>query len=174
MSVDVQQPNGQIGVRSSGQFASVLQASPEYVQLSLNYPIGLDGAVLYFDMPDMVKGNQLKSYGGYLKFKVLTGGERCVSTVQQFTYLILVPHAIVSDLSDNLPDIIISGNGYNLYNANPVIRQGSTVPVEASVRFWPRQWIKKTPGDGGEILTSLATREEIMLTLENIQHFLIR
>ena len=81
MSVDVQQPNGQIGVRSSGQFASVLQASPEYVQLSLNYPIGLDGAVLYFDMPDMVKGNQLKSYGGYLKFKVLTGGERCVSTV---------------------------------------------------------------------------------------------
>ena len=87
---------------------------------------------------------------------------------------ILVPHIIVSGLSDNLPDIIISGNGYNLYNANPVIRQGSTVPVEASVRFWPRQWIKKTPGDGGEILTSLATREEIMLTLENIQHFLIR
>ena len=99
--------------------------------------------------------------------------EVCLNS-SKFTYFILVPHTIVSDLSDNLPDIIISGNGYNLYNANPVIRQGSNVPVEASVRFWPRQWIKKTPGDGGEILTSLATREEIMLTLENIQHFLIR
>ena len=76
MSVEVQQSDGQVGVRSSGQFASLLQASPEYVQLSLNYPLGLGGSVLYFDMPDMVKGNQLKSYGGYLRFKVQTGGKK--------------------------------------------------------------------------------------------------
>ena len=60
--------------------------------------------------------------------------------------------------------------------ANPVIgRQGSAsdgggVGRAASIRFWPGQWIKITPTDGA----ILATREEIMLALENVEYILIK
>jgi len=79
-----------------------------------------------------------------------------------------------------MPDIIIQGNGYTLMFSSDVTPEPST-PTEIKVRFWPGQWFKILDSqsqaeydDADGSIRELATREDLMRTLANIEHILIR
>ncbi|KAK9869716.1 hypothetical protein WA026_003454 [Henosepilachna vigintioctopunctata] len=102
----------------------------------------------YFAMPENYHGNQLKSYGGYLRYTI-NHGNRGFEVVG--------------------PDVILSGNGYTL------IHQDRQSPVSnkdenKAVRFFTGEWVKRS-NDAPE---TLATREEIMMALANIDNILIK
>lgn len=98
----------------------------------------------YLELPSEYHGNQLKSYGGSLKYDAqYIGRGRTVSA----------------------PDVILMGNGFTLTYRHPQKMEPNVRnPVKA--QFVPGNWIKQ---DGRP-----ATREEIMMTLANIEHILIR
>ena len=69
-----------MNVRSSVDANSYLQGGRESLKLSLEGGVQLSGSngqfnTIYFDLPPLVKGNQLKSYGGHLSFKIDTEGD---------------------------------------------------------------------------------------------------
>ena len=69
-----------MNVRSSVDANSYLQGGRDSLKLSLEGGIQLSGSngqfnTIYFDLPPLVKGNQLKSYGGHLSFNIDTGGD---------------------------------------------------------------------------------------------------
>ena len=69
-----------MNVRSSVDANSKLQGGRESLKLSLEGGVQLSGSngqfnTIYFDLPPLVKGNQLKSYGGHLSFNIDTGGD---------------------------------------------------------------------------------------------------
>jgi len=112
--------------------------------------IGSQG-VPYFSLPDSHRGAQLKSYGGHLKFKTRYQGEG---------YPI------------KAPIVIMKGGGYTLaYFSTDRLQPNQD--NEISVRFWPGNWFQKVGrnNDQGE---ELATREEILSVLDNIELLLIR
>ena len=98
----------------------------------------------YHSLPSEYHGNQLKSYGGFLRYEVEFSGR---------------------SPSNDIPDVIVQGNGYTLTHSvagrlNPNSRNNMTV------QFSPRNWYK---ADG-----SYATREEIMMVLANVENILIK
>ncbi|XP_017768750.1 PREDICTED: basement membrane-specific heparan sulfate proteoglycan core protein-like isoform X5 [Nicrophorus vespilloides] len=101
--------------------------------------------VPYFAMPENYHGNQLKSYGGYLKYILKTNREG---------------HQI-----SRAPDVILSGNGYTLLHVSNENRDG-----EMNIRFFVGEWIKKSD----TAPESLATREEIMMALASVDNILIK
>ncbi|XP_063241894.1 basement membrane-specific heparan sulfate proteoglycan core protein isoform X7 [Bacillus rossius redtenbacheri] len=107
--------------------------------------------VLYFALPESYNGNQLKSYGGYLKYTVNYKGDGRPITA---------------------PDIIISGNGYILTHQgrNPSSRQDNDV----SVRIFRGEWYKIASPEPRDTLNTPASREEIMMVLSNTDNILIR
>ncbi|KAK4879912.1 hypothetical protein RN001_008058 [Aquatica leii] len=101
----------------------------------------------YFVLPENFNGNQLKSYGGYLKYKLhYEGYGRPI----------------------NAPDVIITGNGYTLLHNGKSHQAG--VDGDYSIRFFVGEWFKRAPNTP----ETLATREDIMMTLENVEHVLIK
>ncbi|XP_049312047.1 basement membrane-specific heparan sulfate proteoglycan core protein isoform X32 [Bactrocera dorsalis] len=98
----------------------------------------------YLALPNEYMGNQLKSYGGYLRYEVNYMG---------------------NGRSNNAPDVIITGNGITL--TQRVRNQPEpNVKNKISVQFSSGNWYKT---DGRR-----ATRGEVMMVLANVDNILIR
>ncbi|XP_025416415.1 basement membrane-specific heparan sulfate proteoglycan core protein isoform X4 [Sipha flava] len=104
----------------------------------------------YFKFPESYLGNQLKSYGGYIKYTVRHEG---------FGEPILFT-----------PDIILIGNGVKLMYFAPEIPANSDTVVSA--RLFADVWQKENTGSSSS--NKLATREEVMMVLSNVENILIR
>nr|CAD7195790.1 unnamed protein product [Timema douglasi] len=110
-----------------------------------------DNTYLYFSLPENYNGNQLKSYGGYLKYTVNYEGKgRPISA----------------------PNVILSGNGYVLTHRSRDAPAGRD--TEVTVRIFYGEWYKAGSPQPGDRLNVLATREEIMMALGDTTHVLIR
>nr|CAD7589934.1 unnamed protein product [Timema genevievae] len=110
-----------------------------------------DNTYLYFSLPENYNGNQLKSYGGYLKYTVNYEGQgRPISA----------------------PNVILSGNGYVLTHRSRDAPAGRD--TEVTVRIFYGEWYKAGSPQPGDRLNVLATREEIMMALGDTTHVLIR
>ncbi|XP_014607947.1 PREDICTED: basement membrane-specific heparan sulfate proteoglycan core protein isoform X7 [Polistes canadensis] len=123
-------------------------------------PIGRDGIELiesyssemssykipYYALSENYHGSQLKSYGGYLTYTIHYNG---------------------NGAPNNAPSVILSGNKYIL------VHKGKHIPpdyeTKESVRFFYGEWYKR---QGSSEL--LASREEIMMTLANVDNILIK
>ncbi|XP_058821183.1 basement membrane-specific heparan sulfate proteoglycan core protein isoform X2 [Topomyia yanbarensis] len=98
----------------------------------------------YYSLPEEYKGNQLKSYGGTIRYTVEYDG---------------------AGNTNNAPDLIIKGNNLILMYNNI----GSFYPDErnaVSASFLPGVWRKED--------NTMATREEIMMVLANVESLLIK
>ncbi|XP_073829721.1 terribly reduced optic lobes isoform X13 [Musca autumnalis] len=98
----------------------------------------------YLALPQDFMGNQLKSYGGFLKYDVRYDG---------------------TGTPTRNPDVIITGNGFTLTYRSRSPAQPSFVN-HMEIPFVPGGWTKP---DG-----RLATREEIMMILSNVDNVLVR
>lgn len=98
----------------------------------------------YLALPSDYMGNQLKSYGGFIKYDV---------------------NFIGAGLPSQNPDIIITGNGFTLVHRSQNILHPNIVN-NMQIQFVPGEW-KKPDG-------RTATREEIMMILANIDNILLR
>ncbi|XP_037811627.1 basement membrane-specific heparan sulfate proteoglycan core protein-like isoform X4 [Lucilia sericata] len=98
----------------------------------------------YLALPSDYMGNQLKSYGGFIKYDVSFMG---------------------SGRPTNTPDVIVTGNGFTLTYRSRMQPQPNVVN-HMEIQFAPGQW-KKPDG-------RVATREEIMMILANVDNVLIR
>jgi len=98
----------------------------------------------YYSLPNEYHGNQLKSYGGFFRYDVEYQG---------------------SGRRNDAPDVILAGNGYTLVHS-VYNRIEAGIRNSVNVQFTPGNWRKS---DG-----SSATREEIMMTLANVQNILIK
>ncbi|XP_053982835.1 basement membrane-specific heparan sulfate proteoglycan core protein-like isoform X1 [Hylaeus volcanicus] len=102
--------------------------------------------VPYFALPEHYHGSQLKSYGGYLKYKVRYNG---------------------TGTPNSAPSVVMSGNNYVLVHRD---RQSPpNYDTERSVRFFQGEWYKQ---DGRDEVP--ATREDIMMTLARVDNILIK
>ncbi|XP_060879808.1 basement membrane-specific heparan sulfate proteoglycan core protein isoform X7 [Metopolophium dirhodum] len=104
----------------------------------------------YFKFPESYLGNQLKSYGGYITYIVRYEGNGNPIT---FT-----------------PDIILIGNGIKLLYFGPETTVG--IDTVVSARLFADVWKKESTGFSYS--DSLATREEVMMVLANVENILIR
>ncbi|XP_072390118.1 basement membrane-specific heparan sulfate proteoglycan core protein isoform X27 [Diabrotica undecimpunctata] len=102
----------------------------------------------YFTLPENYNGNQLKSYGGYLNYWIRHSNR---GTPLQG------------------PNIIISGNGYTLLHSSSHSPAPNT-DENIRVRFFEGEWVERSPGSREKV----ATREEIMMVLENVDKILIK
>ncbi|XP_024936745.1 basement membrane-specific heparan sulfate proteoglycan core protein [Cephus cinctus] len=123
-------------------------------------PLGRDGVVItsaynndlslsnipYFSLPENYYGSQLKSYGGYLKYTVRYSGR---------------------GPTNSAPSVILSGNNYILVHHGNKIQPD--YETEETVRFFYGEWYKKQGR-----YEVLASREEIMMTLANVDNILIK
>lgn len=115
---------------------------PEYGQL--NQP----NVIPYFAMPENYHGNQLKSYGGNLRYTIIHSNR---------------------GYPVSGPDVVISGNGFTLlHQASRTPNPNS--PENMEVRLFEGQWVKKS-ANNPEVI---ATREEIMMVLEDVDNILIK
>lgn len=129
-------------------------------QISQIRPLGRDGVQLlesfsndlniyngpYFALPETYHGSQLKSYGGYLRYSI---------------------RHIGNGTPNNAPSVILSGNNYTLVHKSEELTEDET---ERSVRFFYGDWYKQQQGRS----KVLASREEIMMTLANVDNILIK
>lgn len=98
----------------------------------------------YLSLPADYQGNQLKSYGGYLKYDL---------------------QYIGSGAPNNAPDIVLIGNGYTLvHRAGYGIRPNS--PNRISVQFTAGSWYQANGQP--------ASREHLMMALADVQYILIK
>lgn len=127
---------------------NVIDRNGVQVVLPPNVQLNQDNVYPYFAMPENYHGDQLKSYGGYLRYKVehRNGGYPTVG-----------------------PDVILSGNGYTLLYESERTPQPNT-QTEMSVRFFEGDWVIRH--DNG--LRQTATREEIMMALADVDNILIK
>ncbi|XP_045130066.1 basement membrane-specific heparan sulfate proteoglycan core protein-like isoform X13 [Portunus trituberculatus] len=110
---------------------------------------------VYFSLPDSHKNEQLASFGGYLRYRI---------TYSQFGASQTTSH----------PDVIIRGNGLTLMH----VHDGSfeeNIENWIDVRFFYGHWFKRVVQWGGRIAVEQpASREDIMMVLENMDLLLIR
>ncbi|XP_028173989.1 basement membrane-specific heparan sulfate proteoglycan core protein isoform X3 [Ostrinia furnacalis] len=105
---------------------------------------GSSSALPYLTLPETYNGNQLTSYGGYIRYR-------------------LAPHLRSFGADFGLPDIIIKGKYQNLVH----ISRDNQNKIEA--RLTPDNWEKSS--SRGLVP---ATREDIMMALDNIEMILLR
>ncbi|XP_067635534.1 basement membrane-specific heparan sulfate proteoglycan core protein isoform X4 [Eurosta solidaginis] len=98
----------------------------------------------YLALPVEYMGNQLKSYGGYLRYDV---------------------NFLGNGRTNQAPDVIITGNGFTLTHRTRN-QPEPNINNKVSVQFGAGNWYKT---DGRR-----ATREEIMMVLANVDNILIR
>ncbi|XP_050308675.1 basement membrane-specific heparan sulfate proteoglycan core protein isoform X33 [Anthonomus grandis grandis] len=115
---------------------------PYYAEL--NQP----NVVPYFALPENYHGNQLKSYGGYLRYTVIHGNQG---------------RPVIG------PDVILTGNDYVLLHQArlPPEPQART---DQRVRFFEGDWIIKSANQQERY----ASREDIMMALEDVSNILIK
>ncbi|XP_034241184.1 basement membrane-specific heparan sulfate proteoglycan core protein-like isoform X2 [Thrips palmi] len=107
----------------------------------------------YFAMPDNCHGSQLKTYGGYLKYTVKYEG---------------------NGRPLDIPDVVLSGNGYILVHNAPALSPGQE--VDRSVRFFHGEWFRRISSSRNTASDRdvLASREEIMMALADVNDLLIK
>lgn len=98
----------------------------------------------FFALPAQYLGNQLRSYGGFLRYEVEFNGR---------------------GRSNDIPDVIVQGNGYTLTyrHLNPLYSNQRT---NITAPFASGSWYKLN-GD-------YASREEVMMVLANVESVLIK
>lgn len=140
------------------------QASVNYNSLNREYK--MDGTIMaenspddvyfYWSLPVEFLGNQLASYGGYLRYIVRYREQH-------------------RPRPPKLADVIMSGNGVTLYH---VLKTGSHSPHDDNqmeVRFWEGEWHKSEAQLRGELqMTDMTTREDIMVVLASLDRVYIR
>ncbi|KAK8399425.1 hypothetical protein O3P69_003489 [Scylla paramamosain] len=110
---------------------------------------------VYFSLPDSHKRQQLASFGGYLRYRI--------------TY----SHFGASQTTSH-PDVIIRGNGLTLMHVHDGTFQ-ENIENWVDVRFFYGHWFKRVVQWGGRIkVEQPASREDIMMVLENMDLLLIR
>ncbi|XP_050085737.1 basement membrane-specific heparan sulfate proteoglycan core protein isoform X14 [Anopheles aquasalis] len=98
----------------------------------------------YYSLPEEYKGNQLKSYGGSIRYDVeYDGNGRPI----------------------NAPDVILKGNGVTLFYTHSETFYPD-IKNHVSVSLLPGHWMKED--------RSVASRGDIMMLLANIESILIR
>ncbi|XP_014478060.1 PREDICTED: basement membrane-specific heparan sulfate proteoglycan core protein isoform X5 [Dinoponera quadriceps] len=129
-------------------------------QISQIRPLGRDGVQLlesfsndlnvyntpYFALPENYHGSQLKSYGGYLKYTIRHSG---------------------NGTPNGAPNVILSGNNYILVHKGR--EPAPDLETEESVRFFYGEWYRQ---EGRS--ETVASREEIMMALANVDNILIK
>ncbi|XP_040578444.1 basement membrane proteoglycan isoform X5 [Lepeophtheirus salmonis] len=105
---------------------------------------------IFVDLSNMIKGSQVKSYGGFLSFNV------------RYDYDYDGP------FFDE--DVILQGNNITLYHRIKKNLYPST-NNSIKVRFLPQYWSKNKYFNN---LNNPSTREDFMLALSNIQHLMIK
>ncbi|XP_022832802.1 basement membrane-specific heparan sulfate proteoglycan core protein-like isoform X3 [Spodoptera litura] len=108
---------------------------------------GWPSAHPYLTLPESYNGNQLKSYGGHIKYTVS-------------------PHTQVYGFDDSIPTIIIKGKYGNLFH---ISRAGGSRDLNIEARLTPEDWLKNSSSG-----YTPATREDIMMTLDEIEMILLR
>uniref|UniRef100_A0A8D8XN55 Basement membrane-specific heparan sulfate proteoglycan core protein n=1 Tax=Cacopsylla melanoneura TaxID=428564 RepID=A0A8D8XN55_9HEMI len=107
----------------------------------------------YFAFPDSFHGNQIKSYGGHIRYTVrYTAGDRELRT----------------------PDIIIDGNGYTLTYKGPETSSQQNTDFLVNAKLVPGNWYKLRDPRGQNQLLRPASREEIMVVLSNVEDILLK
>uniref|UniRef100_A0A2A4JYV4 Hemolin n=1 Tax=Heliothis virescens TaxID=7102 RepID=A0A2A4JYV4_HELVI len=102
----------------------------------------------YVTLPETYNGNQLKSYGGHIKYTV-------------------TPHThSYPSFRDSVPTIIIKGKYGNLFH---ISRAVGTRDITVEARLTPEDWMKNSSSG----FTS-ASREDIMMALDEIEMILLR
>ncbi|XP_076397846.1 terribly reduced optic lobes isoform X10 [Megachile rotundata] len=144
------EPTTQVQFDISNQLRSVKPLGRDGIQLYEPTPfynnLPSERDIPYFALPENYHGSQLKSYGGYLKYRVRYNG---------------------TGVPNSAPSVILTGNGYTL-----VHRGKQLIPNydnEESIRFFQGEWFKKQ--DWSEVP---ATREDIMMTLASVDNILIK
>lgn len=104
------------------------------------------GGIAYFRFPYPYLGNNIKSYGGYLTYRLTFKGTQ----------------------SFNAPDIILMGsNGIKLFHTLPNYLKADS-DNEIQIRFWNGLWTKDNPRG------PYASREDILMSLADVKEVLIR
>ncbi|KAG0729590.1 Basement membrane-specific heparan sulfate proteoglycan core protein [Chionoecetes opilio] len=111
--------------------------------------------VVYFSLPTSHKGQQLKTFGGYLHYRISYSYFGASQTTEH-------------------PDVIMRGNNLTLMH----VHDGTFHPDienQVDVRFFYGQWFKQVSLWGGRMqIEQPATRQEIMMVMENMDMLLIR
>ncbi|XP_049885171.1 basement membrane-specific heparan sulfate proteoglycan core protein-like isoform X3 [Pectinophora gossypiella] len=143
--------NGEIQIDSQPvtdqYYYQPLRNGATVTKLANYWSYGGNSAHPYLSLPETYNGNQLTSYGGHIKYR-------------------LSPHSPRYGSDDGLPDIIIKGKYQNLVHHHRGDKSRETY-IEA--RLTPENWQKTSPNG----LTP-ATREDIMMALDNIESILLR
>ncbi|XP_057332116.1 basement membrane-specific heparan sulfate proteoglycan core protein isoform X8 [Microplitis mediator] len=147
LAVDVSSASPRIRSELGSQSLEVVPVGRDGVEISIPYSNELSSYdIPYFALPEVYHGSQLKSYGGYLKYNIRYGGD---------------------GRNNSAPSIILKGNGNLLtHRGQHVVPNQET---EVAARFFYGEWYKIK--DGYE---RLATREDIMMTLANVEQILIK
>ncbi|XP_035226040.1 basement membrane-specific heparan sulfate proteoglycan core protein-like isoform X3 [Stegodyphus dumicola] len=109
----------------------------------------------YWSLPPEFLGNQLNSYGGYIRYI--------------FRY-----SAPFLPKPPRIADFIIRGNGITLYH---VLKQpyGPQRDNNVEVRFWEGEWHKSEAQGRADVpVVDITTRQDIMMVLQNIEAFYVR
>ncbi|XP_046613235.1 basement membrane-specific heparan sulfate proteoglycan core protein isoform X7 [Neodiprion virginianus] len=134
--------------RITGRVPEVLPVDQNGVHVTDPYPESNDYVdIPYFAMPESYHGSQLKSYGGYLRYTVR--------------------HAGRGKRPNGLPSVILSGNNYVLLHEDKGVDR--VYETDEAVRFFYGDWQLR---ENDEL--RLASREEIMMTLANVDNILIK
>lgn len=121
------------------------------VRLGVTYPFDTP---VYWQLPKQFLGDRVLSYGGYLRFKVETEGGRTS-----------LPDSVLA----TYPLVQLQGNGRLILEHYPLIPSSTGhYQVRLHESLW-RQKSPSSPGSGDKV-----TREMLMVTLQNVQHILIR
>ncbi|KAK7494115.1 hypothetical protein BaRGS_00014588, partial [Batillaria attramentaria] len=134
-------------------FVQYIPSSGEFLVQDFNR--ALPTGSFYWSLPRQYLGNRLTSYGGDLSYSVLY-------EVDGF------------DIPSNDPDVLIEGNGITLsYRRDTVIQPGvsTTVRVPLVESDWERS---EGPIRGDLPISQFATRQDLMLALQNVTRILIR
>ncbi|XP_071052422.1 basement membrane-specific heparan sulfate proteoglycan core protein isoform X15 [Onthophagus taurus] len=113
---------------------------------------GEENIIPYFVMPENYNRNQLKSYGGYLRYNVSYNG--------------------YGRPTSKAPDAIVVGNGYTLIHPSKEHQDRSEHHrnINYEIRYFPGEWFIRN--QYGQDIP--AKREEIMMVLANIDFILIK
>ncbi|GFO45203.1 basement membrane-specific heparan sulfate proteoglycan core protein, partial [Plakobranchus ocellatus] len=150
----------QVAVVRRDTMEPVEQSLIRYIPVSRQFEITDYNRVLrsgswYWSLPYQYLSKRINSYGGELTYQVYYD-------IDGF------------EMPTNDPDIIISGNGLTLYHTANTNFQART-PTTVSVKLVENQWFR-TPGGrrGSASISGYATREDMMITLEDVTSLLIR
>ncbi|XP_061720060.1 basement membrane-specific heparan sulfate proteoglycan core protein isoform X2 [Cydia pomonella] len=147
-----QEPNG--GIRRTNNpidqyYFQPLRNGATVTKLQVQgYPTSTD-SFPYLTLPESYNGNQLTSYGGYIRYTLTPQSAR--------------PN---TGYDSRMPDVIIQGKYETL-----IYHRGRSDPraTRVEVRLAQGAWQKATPNG-----LELATREDVMMALDNVEMILLR